>query len=64
MLLYVNFVLRTTNFFLVHNVGKGMVREGSFPFVFFVPMQIPQKEDVNIANNIDNNKPVTNCEQL
>lgn len=41
-----------------------MVREGSFPFVFFVLMLIPQKEDVNIANNIDNNKPVTNCEQL
>ena len=42
-----------------------MVREGSFPFVFFfVPMLIPQNEDINIANNIDNNKPVTNCEQL
>ena len=40
-----------------------MVREGSFPFVF-VPMLIPQNEDINIANNIDNNKPVTNCEQL
>ena len=41
-----------------------MVREGSFPFVFFVPMLIPQNEDINIANNIDNNKPVINCEQL
>ena len=41
-----------------------MVREGSFPFVFFVPMLISQNEDINIANNIDINKPVTNCEQL
>ena len=41
-----------------------MVSEGSFPFVFFVPMQIPQNEDINIANNIDNKKTVTNCEQL
>ena len=41
-----------------------MVREGSFPFVFFVSMLISQNEDINIANNIDNNKPVTNCEQL
>ena len=41
-----------------------MVREGSFPFVFFVTMLIPQNKDINIANNIDNNKPVTNCEQL
>ena len=29
-----------------------------------VLMLIPQNEDINIANNIDNNKPVTNCEQL
>ena len=41
-----------------------MVREGSFPFVIFVPMLIPQNEDINIANNIDNKKTVTNCEQL
>ena len=41
-----------------------MVREGSFPFVFFVPMLISQNEDINIANNIDNKKTVTNCEQL
>ena len=41
-----------------------MVREGSFPFVFFVPMLIPQNKDINIANNIDNKKTVTNCEQL
>ena len=40
-----------------------MVREGSFPFVL-CSMLIPQNEDINIANNIDNNKPVTNCEQL
>jgi len=32
VLQFVNFVLKITNFFLVHNVGKGMVREGSFPF--------------------------------
>ena len=31
---------------------------------FFVPMQIPQNVDINIANNIDNNKPVANCDQL
>ena len=38
-----------------------MVREGSFPFVFFVKMLIPQNEDINIANNIDNKK---NCHKL
>ena len=32
--------------------------------LFFVPMLIPQNEDINIANNIDNKKTVTNCEQL
>ena len=41
-----------------------MVREGSFPFVFLVPTLISQNEDINIANNIDNKKTVTNCEQL
>ena len=32
VLQFVNFALRITNFFLVHNVEKGMAREVSFPF--------------------------------
>ena len=40
-----------------------MVREGSFPFVFCSNADT-SKEDINIANNIDNKKTVTNCEQL
>ena len=36
MLLYVSFVLRITNFFLVHNVIKGAVRDGSLPFTYMI----------------------------